>query len=571
MIFKKTIFISFLLGGLFLPFFVSAVEKIDSFYVTIKINPDSSINVSERIDYDFGQSQRHGIYRNIPIKYKARGGNYNLRISNISIVDESGNPYTFKKSYPGSDINIRIGDEDKLVIGKKTYVINYTIKRAINYFNTHDELYWNATGNNWQVNIESAFVEIILPEEINHNQIQKECFFGFYGSNFECESNISNIDGKTIISYEHFFQLAPGQGMTIVAGFPKNIVVEPTIFQKALDIVIDNGILLLPILIFGFLFYRWYKYGRDPKGKGTICAQYNAPDKLTPLEIGIVLDERFDNKDLSAEIINLAVKGYLKIKKEVKKKFILKTEDFILTKLKDEKSLKNNFERKIMKSIFGNEESIKLSDLKNKFYKDLKDIKKQVYEIIVEKGYFPKNPNKVRAIYLIISIAVGIFIFPAGILLGSLGVFSITVSSIIIFIFSFIMPRKTKKGTLAKEHILGLKEYLIVAEEDRIKFHNTPKKNPKHFEKLLPFAIVLGVEKEWAKKFEAIYTTSPDWYEDSHITRFNSIIFINNLSNFSKSASASLASSPSSASSGGSGFSGGGVGGGFGGGGGGSW
>jgi len=246
---KRIIFITLLLGGLFLPFFVSAVERVNSFYVTIKINSDSSIDVSERIDYDFGQSQRHGIYRSIPIKYKDRGGNYNLRISNISVVDENGSPYTFKKSYPSSDINIRIGDEDRLVIGRKTYIINYTIKRAINYFDSYDELYWNITGNKWQVEIETAFAEIILPKEINHNQIQRKCFFGSYGSDFECESSGSNIDEKTVVSYEHFFPLAPGQGMTVVVRFPKNLIVEPTFFQKALDVIRDNGIVLLPILL----------------------------------------------------------------------------------------------------------------------------------------------------------------------------------------------------------------------------------------------------------------------------------------------------------------------------------
>ena len=133
------------------------------------------------------------------------------------------------------------------------------------------------------------------------------------------------------------------------------------------------------------------------------------------------------------------------------------------------------------------------------------------------------------------------------------------------------MPKKTRQGVLAKEHILGLKQYLTVAEKDRIKFHNAPEKNPEHFEKLLPYAMVLGVERDWAKQFEGIYNKQPDCYNDSSGVPFSALVLSNSLDSFQTKANSALASRPSSASSGGSGFSGGVSGGGFGGGGGGSW
>jgi uncharacterized membrane protein len=136
-----------------------------------------------------------------------------------------------------------------------------------------------------------------------------------------------------------------------------------------------------------------------------------------------------------------------------------------------------------------------------------------------------------------------------------------------------LMPQKTLKGVATKEYILGLKKYLSVAEKDRLKFHNAPDKNPQRFEKLLPYAMVLGVEKEWAEQFKDIYKQNPNWYEDrtGSPVAFNSLIFVNSLNSFSSEANSSLYSNPSSGASGGSGFSGGGSGGGFGGGGGGSW
>lgn len=133
------------------------------------------------------------------------------------------------------------------------------------------------------------------------------------------------------------------------------------------------------------------------------------------------------------------------------------------------------------------------------------------------------------------------------------------------------MPAVTKKGAELKENILGFKDFLSVTETDRLKFHNAPEKTPESFEKFLPYAMVLGVEKEWSKQFEGIYNQQPNWYEDSSGRMFNAMILSSIVSDFSSSATAAMSSQPSSAAGGGSGFSGGGGGGGFGGGGGGSW
>jgi uncharacterized membrane protein len=216
--------------------------------------------------------------------------------------------------------------------------------------------------------------------------------------------------------------------------------------------------------------------------------------------------------------------------------------------------------------------SVRLSELKNKFYKSLKDIKDSVCASVVGKGYYREDPNSAKKICgTIAGIVVFGAIFFGSNLFGVIGIASLVISGFIIFAFGIIMPAPTKKGALAKEYILGLKEYLQVAEKDRIKFHNAPEKNPEHFEKLLPYAMVLGVEKEWAEQFKDIYLQNPSWYNDPSGANFNSLILVNSLSSFSTSANSTLASMPSSASGGGSGFSGGGSGGGFGGGGGGSW
>lgn len=582
----------FIFAGLFFFNPVLAAEKIDNFDASITINQDSSINVSEKIRYDFGIEQRHGIFRDIPIKYKARGGNYNLRISGISVADENGIPHKFTTSYLGNNIEIKIGDADKYVTGEKVYVINYKVKRALNYFEDHDELYWNVTGNGWPVAIMNSSVKVSLWNGSSSN-IQKACFAGPYGTTDQC-AQWPGTDGS-----EAFFtsgMLDPGEGMTVVFGFPKDVVKKPGAVQNFLEILRDNWILFFPVAVLFAMFYLWYTRGRDPKGRGTIIAEYDAPDGLSPAEVGTVMDNKAENKDISAEIINLAVRGYLKINKTEKKGIVFDSEDYLLEKLKDEKDLENTFQQDIMRNIFsGNLDvlskidttdetgklivqkgmvlsSVRLSELKNKFYKDLDNIKDQIYQSVIKKGYYKDNPHAVKKLYSAIAIGIifiAIFIFRG--ILGGLGIASCVVSGIIIGIFGFIMPARTRKGALAREYVLGLKEYLSVAEKDRIKFHNAPEKNPEHFEKLLPYAMVLGVEKEWAEQFKDMYLQNPSWYNDSSGASFSSLVFINSLNSFSSSANSAFSSAPSSASGGGSGFSGGGGGGGFGGGGGGSW
>ncbi len=287
------------------------------------------------------------------------------------------------------------------------------------------------------------------------------------------------------------------------------------------------------------------------------------------------MEESANNRDISAEIINLAVNGYLTITRlEEKVLWLFDSADYQLDLLKDYKDLSNQFERTMMEALFGGKTPVKLSSLKNKFYTDLADIRKQVYRSVVDKGFFAQNPNTVRAWYM----AGAAFVAVSGFFIGintqnvytAVGMF---VSAVIVGVFGHFMPRATLKGGEMKAYILGLKLYMTVAEKDRLKFFNAPDKTPQHFEKLLPYALALGVETSWAKQFEGIYNTPPSWYRGSGSGAFNALYFAGMMHSFSQTTNQTFASHPSSsASGGGSGFGGGGFsGGGCGGGGGGSW
>ncbi len=545
----------------------SYTEEINNFNSEIKINKDSSIDVKEIIVYNFGSLQKHGIYRDIPYKYNARGGNFKLRFSNIKVTDEKGNGYTYTTSKSGGKIKIKIGDADQYVTGVHTYVISYKVERALNYFKDHDELYWNVTGNDWLVPIKISQSKVILPESITENNIQVKCFTGTYGSTTS-NCTASAINDNTVY-YETNSDLYSYEGLTIVLGWPKNITTKPALSQIILWTLSDNWYLGLPFLVLILSYLYWRVRGKDPKGRGTIIAEYEAPDNLTPAEIGTVYDNRADNKDVTATLIQLAINGYLKIKQTSKSK-----SDYKFIKLKENVDLKNEFEKKLLDSIFDSGNEKELKDMKNKFFKDMQDIKSKIYNSVTTKGYYSKNPSRARfgLLFVLSMFAIfGSFIIGSMLVNFYLGV-SVFISGVIMLVFAMFMPQKTVKGAETLEKIQGFKQFMMVTEKERLKFHNPPDMIPGLFEKYLPYAMALGVENKWAENFKDIYNQAPEWYEGYSTTgTWSAIALTNSLSSFSTSSQTTMVSSPSSASSGGSGFSGGGSGGGGGGGGGGSW
>lgn len=553
---------------LFTAAFVRAAraEQISLFAADISIAKDGSVTVAENITYDFGNLERHGIFRTIPIKYERNGGTYKLRISNVDVTNGEGTDIPFTLSYPGDNLEIKIGDPDRTITGVRVYRIQYTAKRAINFFPDHDELYWNVTGEGWNVPILAAKALVSLE---GAEDVRAACFIGPRGSTAPC--NMSRA--ASLAAFDAGKTVSPGEGLTVVYGFPKGLVPEPTRKDAVKYFLLDNGVLGLPLIILVLMFYVWRKYGRDPIGRGTIVPEYDAPQGLTPLQLGILVDESVHPRDISAEIIYLATKGYFTITREEKKKFLIfPANDYRLTKLKDAGNELERFDKKLLTMLFGSDQEVWLSGLKGKraAFTELQQAKKDVYEDLVSKKYFVRNPNTVKALWVIGGIVAGLLLVfglsafaPEGVAIVS-GV----LSGLILVIFGIFMPARTQKGVAAREHALGLKEYITVAEKDRLAFHNDPAKNPQRFEAILPFAIALGVDKAWAKIFEGI-SMQPSWYSDPSHMAFNSLVFANALGDFSSSVQA--VAPASSAGSGGSGFSGGGGGGGFGGGGGGSW
>ena len=307
-----------LLGVLFLLGSVSVVARADStalpeeaivsYHSSVAVNSDNSVDVSEKIIYNTGPQNRHGIYRDIrPFSSQ----NIRMSIENVSVFDENGNPYPFQVSDFGTYVRVKIGDPNKTFVGQNTYIINYHATRAVAQLQDLDEIYWNTTGNDWLIPIYKADAVVFLPNGVSATQFS--CYYGINGSTNQC-SDGSNASSTYTFSTSN---LNPKEGLTVAVGFAKGVVApysaadkSSVFFDTYLPWIISG---LLPILTLIFSLLYWYKKGRDAKGKGVIIPQYDVPDSLTPMEVAGILNEEVTTKDVSAEIIYLATKGYIKI------------------------------------------------------------------------------------------------------------------------------------------------------------------------------------------------------------------------------------------------------------------
>jgi uncharacterized membrane protein len=554
---------------------------INKFHSDIKVYEDSSFIVTEVIDVSFLRS-KHGIYREIPFKYTDElGQTITTPLKVISVTNGSGQKWKYEVSRDGNALNIQIGDAKKYVSGAQTYVITYKVENAILFFEDHDQLYWNVTGNYWRAPIKEASADVTLAVKNISQDLKAASYTGFYGS--------AQTQGgyETTYNRGRFYttkSLITGEGLTIVFGWDKGLVTPPSSLKKflwALNFK-DNWVFLFPLLSLIFMISRWYKTGRDPKVRDAVTVMYEPPQSsgrpLTPAEVGAIVDEKVDPRDITSSIVGLAVKGYIKIEEIKRDGLIFNSTDYQLSKIKEPDAELSAFEMVLMERVFAGMPSIMVSDMKNKFYKNLEELKNTLYAGLVNKKYFLKNPDEVRKYYVLAGVAAAVLAMLTGVLYQYLSnsyptvqIFAAGIlTGIIVIVFAGAMPAKTRVGAGAHMDILGFQEFLSRAEKDKLERMG----DKDLFSRFLPYAIALDVVDNWAKAFKDIYQEQPDWYvSPAGMHMFNPYAFSGTISSMSSSIGSAVFSAPrGGGSSGSGGFGGGGFsGGGFGGGGGGSW
>jgi uncharacterized membrane protein YgcG len=545
--------------------------RIEKFDDQVTVLPNGSVDVTETITFHF-IGHWNGIYREIPVEFVTpQGMNYSLFLNVKSITDADGGNLRFESSRERHYRKLKIyipGAQDTT----KTIVIEYTVSDAMRFFEDHDEFYWNVTGDEWDMPIASATANITLP--VGATGIRTNVFTGAYrstGKQAEAQVVGNGVEVQTTAP------LGYHEGLTIAVAFDKGIVHEPTKIEQAGRFLRSNWPLFLPIAAFCFMFWLWWTRGRDPRLR-PIAAQYQPPDQLTPSEVGTLIDNSVDMRDITAAIVDLAVRGYISIEEQDKSSMmgLVHNKDYVfhLKKSSAEWTSLKPHEQELLRGLFLGEgqagQSVTLSDLHNQFYRYIPTIKNRVFDSLVGNGYYRRRPDSVRTGYIAFGLVVGFLglwgAMPVSNFLGMAPFPFITaglLTGAIICIFGWFMPARTIAGARTLEGVLGFEDFLAHVESDRF---NRMVKTPEMFEKFLPFAMALGVEKNWSKAFQNIYTQPPSWYQGGgYGPNFYPYMFVSNLNTLSSQASSVMTSAPRS--SGGSGFGGGGGGGGFSGGG----
>jgi len=541
---------------------------IERFGVLILVDADGSITVTETIHPRF-TGKWNGIYRTIPVEYRTpQGFNKTLFLDLTSVTGGEGGALKYESSRERHYRKFKIwvpGAED----AARTVKITYRVPNALLYFEDHDELYWNITGDEWEVPIEQAGAVVQHPT--GTTGIRTLVFTGAYGSR-ESEADVEAKDNEVYFRMRR--PLSFREGLTAVIGWDKGFVKEPSQAQSVWLFLRSNWPLFIPIGVFAFMFRLWWTRGRDPKLR-PIVVQFAPPEGLTPGEAGTLIDGTPDMRDITATIVDLAVRGYLLIE-ETKEEHMLglwSSKDYSFHKRTPPEGAKplKPHEGALLESLFAFGNPVTLSSLQNRFYTHLPGIKNLMYDTLLKQKYYGARPDMVRVVYVVAAIAAGLLtIGGGGMLSAAFGIAMQTVvvagllSAATIIGFGWVMPARTTAGTRALEGVLGFEEFLGRVEEPRFE---AMIKTPEMFEKYLPYAMALGVEKRWVAAFDDICKQPPDWYRGSSYAMFRPSYFVSDMNRMTTSMASTMASSPRS--SGGSGFGGGGSSGGGGGGGGG--
>ncbi len=546
--------------------------RIADFQDTVLISEDGTALVKERISLVF-IGQWHGIHRTIPIEYPGpRGTNYTLFLDVTAVTDGAGQKLKYDSKTSGGyrDLKIYIPGA---VDTTRTVEISYIVRNGIRYFEDHDEFYWNVTGNDWPVPIDHAEAHVYLPKQAA-GRLRAQAFTGVYGS---AQRDATSVVNGADAAFETTNPLPMRGGMTVDIFIPKGILKEPGALTRAFWFLGSNPIVFLPFVTFAVMYVLWWYKGRDPDPGRSVAPMYEPPPGMSPAEAGALIDDTIHPRDITSTIVDLAVRGYIKIEETVDTTLLVfHSKDYIfhLVKPLTEWQGLAPHERVMLENIFAGGQQTRLSSLKNRFYTAIPVIKQDIKAALQNKGMYLIDPDSangysvgaalvIAAPFLISQFSGYKQVFNSVILLIVCGI----VSAIIWWLFAREMSAKTVQGARTRIAVLGFQEFMNRVDADRLK-----RMPPDTFEKYLPYAMALGVEHHWAQAFAGIVQNPPNWYVSPNgMTGFNPIFFSSSMHSMASDMNQVFVSAPRSSSSG-SGFGGGGgggfSGGGFGGGGG---
>jgi uncharacterized membrane protein YgcG len=606
----------------------TAEERILSFDSQIHVQRDGFLDVVETIRVNVeGHDIKRGIYRDFPQDYKTKWGLKQHRPFEVTGVKRNGKPEPYEVNRMGSGTQVLIGSEDVLleVGSEQEYQISYRTGRQLWFDEKGDELYWNVTGNFWNFPIVKATARVVLPEGIKAQNA--EAYTGPIDATERSYEKTEEADGVSFLTTS---TLDANEGLTIVVRWDPgkldaSAYVEPSIIH-------DNEIFFLGVMVvvigFAVFLVHWFLAGRDP-ARGVIVPGWEPPTGFSPAAVRYLNNMSFDDTCFTAAVISLASKGFLKIEE-------YNSGSYKLIKQEGKGTL-DTAENELFESLFHKGDELELiqgnhgriGGVKAKLNEALRDGIREVYFhnhtgrwliglivcfcglaltslstdvpgvtiafmifaglILIAMGFrsaeliagrSSKFKFLVEIIFLLLISAIPLLVVW---LMG--GVWCVILMFVVMLVsltFYFLMKAPTPAGRKVLDVIAGFREYLTVAEEDRLNLENPPQRTPELFERFIPYALALGVEQKWSEKFDDILAAAskteqktnytPTYYTGSNSGLGNALSVVAIGSAIGGAlASSSVAPSSSGSSGGRGGGRGGSSGGGGGGGGGGGW
>jgi len=539
-----------------------AEERINRFASEIDIRPDGSLLVVETIDVQAdGQDIRRGIYRDFPTVYRDALGNRVTVPFEVADVARDGNPESWHTEGVTGGTRLYIGDAGTyLDPGRYSYRIEYTTDRQLGFFDEHDELYWNVTGNDWAFPIDAVEATVRLPAEVPREQIRIDAYLGETGA--RGSQWTSSVPAAGIVRFSSQRSLRPYEGMTVAVGFPKGLVPEPSVLERGARLLSDSvgsfiGLIGLLVVI-GWQAWAWGRVGRDPL-PGAIYPRYEAPSGYSPGMLRYILKYGYDKTATAAALVHLAVNNHLKLDKPGK--------HYVVTK--GEGRPESETERKLFDALFAGGSSLTFKQSEHARVGKAVKAHEKALRGRLDRDYFDRNRRWwvpgliVSGVTVIAMVAmtptdapglgiflaffatvwngiVGLFVFGllkgwkqarglavvplllAGAFMIPFAVVGISVLGMLAWqigplptlilvahvaitaTFYQLMKAPTQRGRDLLDAIQGLQLYLNIAErEDLERRHGG--KHPvtiEEFERLLPYAIALESAETWGARFE---------------------------------------------------------------------
>jgi uncharacterized membrane protein YgcG len=566
---KQLVFLLLLPALLLAPVSVLADEAIVDYHSDIEVSPDGSMTVAETIRVRAeGKKIKRGIYRDFPTDYRdAYGNRYQVSFELLS-VERNGNPEPFHTKSLSNGVRIYIGRKDHhLAHGEYRYLIRYRTDRQLGFFEDHDELYWNVTGNDWDFPIDHASAAVHLPEQVTGG-LATEAYTG--PEDATGQAYHASVEDNTA-RFETTAPLGRHEGLTIVVSWPKGYVHEPTQAEKIRYFMEDNAALMAGVggslIVLLYYLVIWHRIGRDPDA-GVIIPLYQPPKGYSPASMRFIKRMGYDHKAFAAALVNLAVKGYLRIE-ETAAGFVLHKLGKTVEPAPGEAALANRL-------FSGEASSLSLKRSNHRIIRKALNAHKNALRRDYEKTYFVSNslyllpgilvslavlglsilllPGGEKkevgafmmvwltgwsaAVFFLITSAVSAWrkraanpllnfannanavvltLFAVVFSLGELGGMAILAANGILgigllplllaglnLLFYQLLKAPTHAGRRLLDRIEGFRRYLEVAEQDELNFHHPREGTAELFEAYLPYALALDLEQQWAQRFSDV-------------------------------------------------------------------